>query len=148
MPACRPLDTTACSGLEKYCARAVGPKNQPSHNVCYDQCDEQSDCIAPQVCLWRDTYFGPGASQNGKVHVPVCSLPAPERKALGEACTANTPEGDDECAYGLCYDFVCTLLCDGLGGNCSAVGPDFVCRTTILFYDEFTFEEDICVRRT
>lgn len=147
LPFCRPGDLSDCSGSEQYCAMASGPVGAPIHNACMQICEGPSSCDAPQTCVWRSSYFGPNASQNGTLYVPVCSTLAPGRKGLGEACSGNTPAGDDECAHGLCFGRVCTQLCEGNAGDCAGVGADFICRPTVLRYGENIFQEDICVRR-
>jgi hypothetical protein len=146
LPFCQAGNLVDCSGPDEYCAIAAGPRDQPIHNACMQLCDNPGDCTAPQVCLWRSAYFGPGASRNGTVYVPVCSLPGPERLPLGAACSGNDLEGDDECAYGLCFGNVCTQLCSGAGSDCGAVGPEFVCLSTVLRYIPNVFEEFICAR--
>jgi hypothetical protein len=130
---------TECDGLLA-CARGMGARSRPSHNICQPTCDSPSHCDAPTQCVWRDIHEPADID-----HVAVCSLIDPERKPLGEACAANSVEVDDECQYGLCFGQVCTRICGGPGADCSDVGPDFVCEVRDLIYTN-THVRNICVR--
>jgi hypothetical protein len=144
-PFCRAYgDECEVPGL--LCARAAGPKARPKHNSCQEPCMSPSDCSAPQECVFRDVYQGPNTSPTNVLHAFVCSIPGPERIPLGGACNANTIEGDDECAHGLCFGRVCTQICGGPGSDCSAVGAGFACTQQRLIYGTTELPAFICTR--
>jgi hypothetical protein len=110
------------------------------HNMCQKSCRVEADCPDGQSCVWRSVHEG------GDSHALVCSKLAPERLALGAACRREADMGDDDCASGLCYGLVCTRSCGGTGSSCADVGPDFVCRSTQLYYQSEEFMVDVCVQ--
>ena len=126
-------------GIDYTCAKAGAAVGVAPHNVCQPNCKVNSDCPEGQLCVWRDIHEG------GDSHALVCSVPAPDRKALGEACRREGDMGDDDCASGLCYGLVCTRSCAGAGASCADVGPGFVCRSTQLYYGTEEFMVDVCV---
>ncbi|MCK6548199.1 hypothetical protein L6R52_20285 [Myxococcota bacterium] len=130
-PLCRPR-SPACEP-DQFCVEAVGPRDRPRHNNCQKGCKTTADCPTPQQCVFREVYRGPDAPPAGTLHAFVCSLPGPERKALGEACSSNTLEGDAECAGGLCFGGVCTRPCE-TGDRCTDVGTGFACARELLRY--------------
>jgi hypothetical protein len=144
-PLCRPeLDLTEeCPGLTNFlCARAAGPAGEPRHNQCQLVCRIDADCPADQRCVWRDVFEG------GDDHHFVCATPAPERTALGQPCSSNTPAGDDECGSGLCLGSppTCTRPCDNDTSDCSDVGPTYACMAFLLHYGNQEFTAQLCVR--
>jgi hypothetical protein len=141
-PFCRARGDPAlqCEGTLA-CARSMGSRQRPPHNICQEPCDSPAHCGGDTRCVWRDIH------QPATVdHVAVCSLIDQERLPLGSACPSNTIEGDDVCQYGLCLGQVCTRICGGPGTDCSDVGPDFSCQVFDLRYGSVTYTHNICRR--
>jgi hypothetical protein len=141
-PFCRARgdEATECGGMLA-CARSMGSRTRPPHNICQEPCNSPTHCEAPTQCVWRDVHQ-PASFD----HVAVCSLLDPERLPTGEPCTGHSIEGDDMCQHGICLGDppVCTRICGGPGTDCSDVGQDFACETFEL-RDGSVF--DICRRQ-
>jgi hypothetical protein len=152
-PLCRAQGDLAleCDGAA-VCARGMGARSRPPHNLCQIPCDTPGDCRPPDApeateCVWRDIHRDvvlPGVID----HVAVCALLDPERLPLGSRCEANTPAEDDRCQYGLCLFQTCTRICGGPGSDCSGVSPGFVCEEFTLRYGEVEYPRFVCVRPT
>ncbi|MBI4820116.1 MAG: hypothetical protein HY791_27825 [Deltaproteobacteria bacterium] len=119
------------------CARSIGRDAAPAHNQCQPRCSLDSDCEADRDCVWRPVY------QGADEHVLVCAKPGPNRLPLGAVCPDNTPEGDDACASGLCYERRCTRPCTSVGIDCPDV-PGSRCVRRQLYYGPREFEMLVC----
>jgi len=141
-PFCRARSDNAneCDG-STVCARSMGARSRPPHNICQIPCDSPSDCDGDTECVWRDIH-----EPRDVDHVAVCSFIDPERLPLGSFCPNFSVESDDMCQYGLCFQQACTRICGGPNTDCSDVGPDFECEVVELSYGTLTHVHNVCRR--
>jgi len=120
------------------CARAVGDGSRPRYNACQEPCNSDLDCDSELSFVWRDVH------EFTNQHYFVCAPPGPGRLPLGADCPNNTPEGDDMCASGLCYQLRCTRSCSSLSDPCTDVSAGLVCQPKTLFYGDREYTVRIC----